>query len=228
MDRETWWDKVHASRRIRQNWSDNTQHTQGAYYILKLINIFNIILDILASGLKRKEKIYMCVCVSVCVCIIVFQWLSNIQLFLTPLTEACQASLSFTISWSLLKLVFIEWAMPSNLSFSFSPFSSHLQSFPASGSFPVIWHFASGGHLSFSISPSNEYSRLISFRSDWFDLLAVQGILKNLRQHHNWKESILHCSDFFTVQHSHPYMTTGKPIALTIGTQVGKVMSLLF
>ena len=87
---------------------------------------------------------------------IVIQSLSHVQLFVTPWNAACQDSLSFTISWSLLKLMFIEWVMPSNLSFSFSPFSSHLQSFPASGSFPVIWHFASGGHFSFSISPSNE------------------------------------------------------------------------
>ena len=82
--------------------------------------------------------------------------------------------------------------------------------------------------FSFSISPSNEYSGLISFRIDWFDLFAVQGILKSLLQHHNSKASILLCSAFFMVQLSHPYMTTGKTIALTIQTFVGKVMSLLF
>ena len=110
-------------------------------------------------------------------------------------------------------------------------FSFCLQSFPASGSFPVsvlhirwpkYWSF------SFSISSSSEYSGLISFRMDWFDHLAVQGTLKSLLQHHSSKASILWCSAFFIVQLSHPYMTTGKTIALTRGTFVGKVMSLLF
>ena len=87
---------------------------------------------------------------------------------------------------------------------------------------PKYWSF------SFSISPSNEYSGLISFRIDWFDLLAVQGTLKSLHQHHSSKASILQCSTFFMVQLSHPYMTTGKTIALTRQTFVGKVMSLLF
>ena len=87
---------------------------------------------------------------------------------------------------------------------------------------PKYWSF------SFSISPSNEYSGLISFRIDWFDLLAAQGTLKNLLQHHSSKASILRCSAFFTVQLSHPYMTTGKTIALNRWTFVSKVMSLLF
>ena len=90
--------------------------------------------------------------------------------------------------------------------------------------------FISGGQsigFNFSISPSNEYSGLISFRIDWFDLLAVQGILKGLLQHHSLKASILWLSDFFMVQLSHPYMTTGKTIALTIWTFVSKAMSLL-
>ena len=86
---------------------------------------------------------------------------------------------------------------------------------------PKYWRF------SFIISPSNEYPGLISFRMDWLDLLVVQGTLKSLLQHHNSKASILHCSAFFTVQLSHPYMTTGKTIALTRQTFVGKVMSLL-
>jgi len=107
-----------------------------------------------------------------------------------------------------------------------------LQSFLASGSFPVesvlhirwpkYWSF------SFSISPSNEYSELISFRMDWLDLLAVQGTLKSLLQHHSSKAPTLRCSAFFIVQLSHPYMTTGKTIALTIWTFVGKIMSQLF
>ena len=106
-----------------------------------------------------------------------------------------------------------------------------LQFFPASGAFlmsalctrrPKYWSF------SFSISPANEYSRLISFRIDWFDLLAVQGTLKSLLQHHSSKASVLQCLAFFMVQLSHVYLTTGKTIALTIQIFVGKVMSLLF
>ena len=121
--------------------------------------------------------------------------------------------------------------MPSNhISSSVVPFSSCLQSFPASGSFQRL--FASGGQsiciISFSISPSNEYSGLIFFRMDWFDLLAVQGTLKSLLQHHNSKTSALRHSAFFIVQLSHPYMTTGKTIALTRQTLVDKGMSLLF
>ena len=109
---------------------------------------------------------------------------------------------------------------------------SCLQSFPTSGSFPMSQLFASGGpkywSFSFNISPSNEYPGLISFRMDWLDLLAVQGTLKSLLQHHSSKASILWRSAFFIVQLSHPYMTTGKTIALTSWTFVDKVMSLLF
>ena len=112
------------------------------------------------------------------------------------------------------------------------PFSSCLQSFPASGSFPMSQFFTSGGKnigiSSLSISPSNEYSGLISFRMDWLDLLAVQGTLKSLLQHHSSKASILRHSPFFTVQLSQPYMTTGKTIALTRRIFVGKIKSLLF
>ena len=121
-----------------------------------------------------------------------------------------------------------QWCHPTILS-SVIPFSSCPQSFPASGSlnelvfqirWPKYWSF------SFSISPSNEYSGLISFRIDWFDLLAVQGILKSLLQHHSSKASILHCSAFFIVELSHPYMTTGKTIALTTQILVSREMSL--
>ena len=122
------------------------------------------------------------------------------------------------------------WCHPTILS-SVIPFSSCLQSFPASGSFPMSQFFASGGQswsFSFSISPSNEYSGLISFRIDWFDLLAAQGTLKSLLQHHSSKASqftsILLHSAFFTVQLSQPYMTIGKTIALTRWTFVGRVM----
>ena len=123
-----------------------------------------------------------------------------------------------------------QWCHPTILS-SVIPFSSCLQSFPTSGSFPMRQFFASGGQsigASASVLPMNEYSGLISFRIDWFDLLSVQGTLKSLLQHHSSKASILVCSAFFIVQFSHPYMTTGKTIALTILTFIGKGMSLLF
>ena len=110
----------------------------------------------------------------------------------------------------------IRWCHPT-ISSSVTRFSSHLQSFPGSGSFQISRFFTSGGQtFSFNISPSNEYSGLISFRVDWFDFLAVQGTLKSLHQHHKSKASILQCSAFFMVQLSYPYMTTGKTIALTI------------
>ena len=118
----------------------------------------------------------------------------------------------------------LSWRCHPTISSSVIPFSPCLQSFPASGSFPVSQFFASGGQ---SISPSNEYSGLISFSMDLLDLLAVQGTLKSLLQHHSLKASILQHSAFFIAQLSHPYMTTGKTIAL-IWTFVGKVMSLFF
>ena len=123
-----------------------------------------------------------------------------------------------------------QWCHP-DISSSVIPFPN-LQSSPASGSFPMSQFFASGGQsiwsFSFTISHSNDYSGLISFRMDWLDLLAVQGTLKSLLQHHRSEGSILWCSAFFIVQLSHPYMTTGKIIALITQTYVGKVMSLLF
>ena len=122
-----------------------------------------------------------------------------------------------------------RWCHPTT-SPSVVPFSSCLQSFPKSGSFPTSWFFPSGGQywrFNLSISPSNEYSGLISFRMDWLDLLAVLGTLKSLLQHHSSKASVLRCSAFFIVQISHPYMTTGKTIALSRWTLVSKVMSLL-
>ena len=138
---------------------------------------------------------------------------------LTPWTTAHQASLSFTISQILLKPMSIESVMPSNhlvlchpllllplIFFSISVFSNELA---LCIRWPKYWSF------SFNISPSNEYSGLISFRIDWFDLLAVQGTLKGLLQHHSSKASILQCSAFFMVQLSHPYTTAGKTIALT-------------
>ena len=146
--------------------------------------------------------------------------LSHVQLFVTPWTAAHQASLSFTVSQSLLKLMSIESVMPSNHLIFCHPLLLLLSIFPSIRVFssestlcirwPNYWSF------SFSISPFNEYSGLISFRLDWLDLLSVQETLKSLLQHHNSKASILRCSAFFMVQPSHPYMTTGKTIALTI------------
>ena len=139
--------------------------------------------------------------------------------------------MSFTVSWSLFKLRSIESMMPFNHLILCRPLLLRPQSFPVSGSFqmsalqirwPKYWSF------SFNISPSNEHPGLISFRMDWLDLLAVQGTLKSLLQHHSSKASIFWHSAFFILQLSHPYMTTGKTIALTRRTLVGKVMSLLF
>ena len=151
---------------------------------------------------------------------------------MTPWTVAHQASLSITSSRSLLRLTSMESVMPSNhlvlchallllpsIFPSIRVFSNesvvHIR-------FPEYWSF------SFSISPSNEYSELISFRMDCLHLLAVQGTLKSLLQHHSSKASILQCSTFFIVQLSHPHMTTGKTIALTRWSFVGKLMSLPF
>ena len=136
------------------------------------------------------------------------QSLSYVQLFATPRTEACQASLSITNSQSLLKLMSIESVLPTTISFSVISFSFRLQSFPASGSFPISQLFASVGQsigsFSFSISPSKEYSGLISFRMDQLDLLAIQGTLKGLLQHHSSKAPILQRLAFFIVKLSHP------------------------
>ena len=159
------------------------------------------------------------------------QLISHVQLFATPWTAACQASLSITNSQSLLKLIFIESVMPSNHLILSHPLLLLPSIFPSIRVFsnesvlqfrwPKYWSF------SFNISPSNEHPGLISFGMDWLDLLAVQGTLKSLLQHHSSKASILRRSAFFTVQLSHPHMTTGKTIALTRWTFVGKVMSLL-
>ena len=149
-----------------------------------------------------------------------------------PTDCRCQASLSFTIPQSLLKLMSIESVTPSNHLNLCHPLLLLPSSFPSIRVFSseltlLIW-WPEYRSFSFSISPSNEYSGLISFRIDWFDFLAIQGTLKSLLQHHSLKALILKCLDFFKVKLSHPYMTTGKPIALTIWTFVGKVMPLLF
>ena len=157
--------------------------------------------------------------------IVVVQLLSCVQLFVTPWTAACQVSLSFTISQSLLKLMSIELVMPSNHLILCLPLLLLSSIFPRIRVFsnesalrirwPKYWS------ISFSISPSIEYSGLISFTIDWFGLLAIQGILKSLLQHHNSKASILQCSAFFMVKLSPPYMTTGNTIALIRWTCVG-------
>ena len=144
------------------------------------------------------------------------QSLSRVQFFATPWTAACQASLSITNFQRWLKLMPIESVIPSNHLISVVPFSSCLQSFPASGYFPVSPFFASGGQsigVSASTSVLQWIFRTDSFRMDWLDLLAVQGTLKSLLQHHSSKASILWHSSFFIVQLSYPYMTTGKNIA---------------
>ena len=148
-----------------------------------------------------------------------FQSLSHVQLFVNPWTAAHQASLSITNSRSWLKLMPIESMMPSSHLILclplllVPPIPPHIRVFSKESTlrmrWPKYWSF------SFNISPSNEHPGLFSFRMDWLGLLAVQGTLKSLLQHHSSKASIFQCSAFFTVQPSHPYMTTGKTIALT-------------
>ena len=175
--------------------------------------------DIKASGVSQRVGQFNSV-----------QSLSRVQLFVTPWTAARQASLSITSFWSLLRLMSISSRCRPTIS------SSHLLLLPSV--FPSIRVFSSESVLrirwpkywsfSFSISPSNEYTGLISFRMYWLDLLAVQGTLKSLLQYHRSNVSIRRPSAFFIVQLSYPHMTTGKVIALTRWTFVGKVMSLLF
>ena len=151
---------------------------------------------------------------------------------MTPWTTAHQASLSIINSWSLLKLMCIESMMPSNHLILYYPLLLLPSIFLSITVFSdeLVLHIRWPKYWSFScsISPSNEYSGLSSFRIDWLDLLAVQGTLKSLLQHHTSKASILQHSAFFIVQLSHACMTTGKTIALMRWTFVGKVMSLLF
>ena len=158
--------------------------------------------------------------------------LCRVRLFATPWTAAHQASLSITNSQSLSKLMSIELVMPSNHLIPCRPLLLLPSIFPSIRvlsnesalhiRWPKFWSF------SFNISPSNEHPRLISFRMDWLDLLAVQGTFKSLLQHHSSKASILWRSASFIVQLLHPYKTPGKTIVLTRRTFVDKVMSLLF
>ena len=160
------------------------------------------------------------------------QSLSHVWLFATPWTAAHQSSLSITNSQSLLRLMSVESVMPSNYLILCHPLLLLPSVFPSIRIFsnesalrirwPKYWSF------SFNISHCNEHPGLIPFRINWLDLLAVQGTLKSLLQHHSSKASILLHLAFFVIQLSHPYMTTGKTIGLTRWTFVGKVMSLLF
>ena len=165
-------------------------------------------------------------------CLSSVQLLSRVWLFVTPWIAACQASMSITNSRSPPKPMSIESVMPYNHFILCRPLLLLPSIFPSISVFsnesalcikwPKYWSF------SFNISPFNEHPGLISFRMDWFDLLAVQGTLKSLLQHHSSKALILRHSALFIVQLSHPYMTTGKTIALTRWTFVDKVTSLLF
>ena len=159
------------------------------------------------------------------------QSLSHVRLFVTPWIAACQASLSITNSQSSLRPTSIESVMPSSHLILcrplllLPPIPPSIRVFSKESTLPMRW--PKYWSFSFSIIPSKEIPGLISFRMDWLDLLAVQGTLTSLLQHHSSKASILQHSVFFTVQLSHPYMTKGKTIALTRRTLVGKVMSLL-
>ena len=209
-------DKMMGKKQIYSDSERSTLHRQSVGHCWGQVRPWNVAWLVFISLVQPLSRVRLC----------------------NPMTAGHQASLSITISWSLLKLMSIESVMPSNhlilccpllllpsIFCSIRVFSSELV---LRIRWPKYWSF------SFSISPSNEYSGLISFRMDWFDLLAVQGTLKSL-QHHSSKASILQCSAFFMVQLSYPltymtltYMTTGKTIALTVLTFVSKVICLLF
>ena len=183
------------------------------------------------TQLKKRCMRYSFARVDLCDLRIQFRSLSCVQLFATPWTAACQASLSITNSQSIPKLMSIESVMPSHLILCrhlllqpsiFPRFRVFSNESVLPIRWPKYWSF------SFNISLSNEHPGLISCRMDWLDLLAVQGTLKSLLQHHSSKASILQCSAFFIVQLSHPYTTIGKTTALTRLTFVDKEMSLLF
>ena len=210
----------------------------SAILVPSLISFFDILINVYFKVDFFTLWLYMCFGIKHSLCLIhvvvvdavVVVWLCPSSC--DPWTAACQASLSFTISQSLLKFTSMESVMPSNHLILCGLLVLLPSIFPSLRVFsnesvlhirwPKYWSF------SFNISPSNEYSGLISFRIDWFDLLAVQGTLKSLLQHHSSEASTLQYSNILMVQLSHPYMTTGKTIALTRWTFVGKVMSLLF
>ena len=220
------------SQRVRHDWVTNTHyktHTQTQWHILMLLSLS------FQSNYYRKLFLYLVVVIYIFYIFLLakFSLTSIIQLCPTVCSPMDCSTPGFPIHeqfQSLLKFMSIQlWCHPT-ISSSVVPFSCCLRSLPASGSFQMSQLFPSGGQSirSFNISPSSEYSGLNSFRMDWLDLLAVQGTLKSLLQHHSSKASILRHSAFFIVQLSHPDMTTGKTIALTRQTFVDKVMSLLF
>ena len=188
----------------------------------------------LAKSWAQLKQLRMCVCVCVCVCVQLssVQLLSRVWLFVTPWTTARQTSLSIINSWSAPKPMSIVSVMPSNHLILCRPLLLLPSIFPSirvlSNESALCMRWPKYWSFSFNINPSNEHPGLVSFGMDWLDLLAVQGTLKSLLQHHSSKASILWCSAFFIVQLSHPYMTTGKTIALTTRNFVNKVMSLLF
>ena len=207
----------------------NYNHHYYFYLIRPLVNRYKCYNQKIIAWMTRI--VILLIIELVCLCGISqfssVQLLSRVQLFVTPWIAACQASLSITNSRSSLRLMSIESVMPFSHLILCHPLHL-LPSIPPSirvfsnestlrMRWPKYWSF------SFSIIPSKEIPGLISFRMDWLDLLAVQGTLKSPLQHHSSKASILRRSAFFTVQLSHPYMTTGKTIALTRRTFVGKV-----
>ena len=219
-----WMLGVYLFIKIAQKKSGKNERKQICYiysmeYCLSIENnelqiFLATCMNLKSARLSKRSQIH----IQTTYCISSVQSLSRVWLFATPWTAACQASLSITNSWSLLKLFSIELVMPSNHLILGCPLL--LPSiFPSIRVFssesvlcirwPKYWSF------SFSISPFSEYSGMISFRMDWLDLLEVQGMLKSLLQHHSSKASILQHSAFFIVQLSHPYMSTGKTIALT-------------
>ena len=207
------------------NWDARTNFKDGTTIFPKNDHYFHMKKKMKISKRKKRKRWRGITSVSI-------QLLSHVQLFSTQWTVACQASLSITNCQNLLKLMSIESVdiQPSHPLYSLLLLASIFPSIRLFSSESVLcirwqrkyWSF------SLSISPSNEHSGLISFMIDWLDLLAVQGTLKSLLQHHSSKASILQHSAFFIVQFSHPYMTTGKTIAFTRRNFVGKITSLLF
>ena len=211
-EEKEWWRTLRGDRERKNNGRDR----------LFAETIPNI------QWLYGSVRKYVTRCLKLDRWILSVQSLSRVRLFATPWTSAQQASLSITNSQSPPKLMSIELVMPSNHLIFCCPLLLLHSIFPSIRVFsnesalhirwPKYWSF------SFNISPSKEHPGLMSFRMDWLDLLAVQGTLKSLFQQHSSKASILQCSAFFIVQLSHPYMTTGKTIALTKWTFVDKVM----